>query len=67
MDDSLRQAGNDAIAMVARDFDPVRIEQQLLARAFDLVCKAEMRTSDLIAPPMPERSAAGDVERRRAA
>jgi len=34
MDDSLRQAGNDAIAMVARDFDPVRIEQQLLARAF---------------------------------
>jgi len=67
MDDSLRQAGNDAIAMVARGFEPVRIERQLLARAFDLVCKAEMRASGLIAPPMPERSTAGNVERMRAA
>jgi len=64
MDDSPRQAGK---AMVARGFEPVRIERQLLARAFDLVCEAEMRASSLSDPTMAEPSTAGNVERRRAA
>jgi len=75
MDDRPMQALADATAMVARDFEPVRIEHQLLARAFDLVCEMETRISS---PPsevteqstdeqMTEQSASIDVERRRAA
>ena len=62
----------DATAMVARDFEPVRIERQLLAHTFDLVCEIAKRpkeeesksptTSDLA-----ELTASIDMERRRAA
>ena len=75
MDDRQVQARMDATAMVARDFEPVRIEHQLLARAFDLVCEIEARTSfplrEVTEPstddPSPEDSASIDLERRRAA
>lgn len=71
MDDSLRQAGNDAMAMVARSYEPVRIERQLLSRTFDLVCdvRAPMSASTprsddtaISAQPFTE-----EIERRRVA
>lgn len=45
MDVSQKQARIDATAMVARNFEPVRIERQLLTRAFELVCRIDFRTS----------------------
>jgi len=38
MDVSLNAAGNAMAARVVRQFTPSRIERQLLARVFDLVC-----------------------------
>jgi hypothetical protein len=38
MDGSLNSAGNAMTAMVVRQFTPSRIERQLLAQVFDLVC-----------------------------
>lgn len=38
MDGSLNSAGNAMAAMVVRQFTPSRIERQLLAQVFDLVC-----------------------------
>jgi len=67
MDDSPRQASKNAIAMVARGFEPIRIERQLLARAFELVCEVELRASSLSDPAMGEPSTAGNAERRRSA
>lgn len=75
MDDRPMQALADATAMVARDFEPVRIEHQLLARAFDLVYERATRTSLPLSErteqstdeQMREQSASIDVERRRAA
>jgi len=66
MDDSPRQASKGAIAMVARGFEPVRIERQLLARAFELVCEVELRASSLSDFTVAEPSGTGNVERRRA-
>ena len=71
MDDSWMQARSDATAMVARDFEPVRIERQLIARAFDLVSEIDMRTSrpmqGVTEQAMAERLATSNMERRRAA
>lgn len=71
MDDSRMQARRDAIAMVARDFEPVRIERQLIARAFDLVCEMDMRTSrrtqGVTEQALAEQLATSNMERRRAA
>ena len=39
MDGSGNRAGNDVTTIVAREFQPTRIEQELLAQAFDLVCR----------------------------
>lgn len=65
MDDSQMQARGDATAMVSRNFEPVRIERQLLARAFDLLCERDALT---VGPPQKlAEQPAGDVERRRAA
>ena len=44
MDDSRMQARTVVTAMVARGFEPVRIERQLLVRAFDLVCQVDTQT-----------------------
>ena len=44
MDDSQKQARGDATAMVSREFEPVRIERQLLVRAFDLVYEQDMQS-----------------------
>ena len=38
MDDSRKGASNRVIALVERQFAPSRIERQLLAQVFDLVC-----------------------------
>ncbi len=38
MDGSLKGAGNPVTATVVRRFMPSRIERQLLARVFELVC-----------------------------
>jgi hypothetical protein len=38
MDGALKDAGNAMAAMVVRQFTPSRIERQLLAQVFDLVC-----------------------------
>lgn len=65
MDDSQMQAGNDATALVSRDFEPVRIERQLIVRAFELVCNR-----DALAVGSPDNvteQSTGDVEGRRAA
>jgi len=75
MDDRPMQALACATAMVARDFEPVRIERQLLARTFDLVCEIDARTSLLLQEEAEhstddqttEQSASINVERRRAA
>ncbi len=39
MDGPRNHARNDVTAVVAREFEPTRIEHQLLAQTFDLVCK----------------------------
>lgn len=38
MDGSLNDAGIAMVALVVRQFTPSRIERQLLAQVFDLVC-----------------------------
>ena len=38
MDGSFKHAGNAVTAMVVRQFTPSRIERQLLAQVFELVC-----------------------------
>ena len=40
MDGSRSYACNHVTAVVAREFEPTRIEHQLLTQTFDLVCKA---------------------------
>lgn len=59
MDDLQMQACNDATATVARGFEPVRIEWQLLVRAFELVCAIDLRT-----PQAPEESEQVIVDER---
>ena len=41
MDDAGHGNGNSAIALVVRQFAPSRIERQLLAQVFDLVCEEQ--------------------------
>lgn len=41
MDDFKTNACKDVTASVSRDFEPIRIERQLLARAFDLLCEIQ--------------------------
>ena len=38
MDVALNDAGNAVAALVVRQFTPCRIEHQLLAQVFDMVC-----------------------------
>jgi hypothetical protein len=38
MDVALNDAGNAVVALVVRQFTPSRIEKQLLAQVFDLIC-----------------------------
>jgi len=70
MDDMRMQTRNDAISLVARDFEPTRIERQLLARAFDLLCEfqsnptATLHRDDQLTS---NQSACPDFDRRRAA
>ena len=74
MDGLQKQDGEGATAvaaMVARGFEPVRIERQLLARVFDLVCEIEKPASQSVAA-IPERAIAeqqiaGSLARRRRA
>ncbi len=72
MDSTALTTRADATATVARDFEPVRIERQLLARAFDLVCDiAASSTEEESNSPtnidLPAGTVTVDVERRRAA
>lgn len=62
----------DATAMIARGFEPVRIERQLLAHAFDLVCEianqsTEEQSKSTPNVDSPANTVSADVERRRAA
>ena len=71
MDDVQKCASKNAMATVARSFAPVRIERQLLARAFDLVCDVDPRTPQPT-PGRDDHAMAGrrlavNAERRRAA
>ena len=69
MDDAGHGDRNSAIALVVRQFAPSRIERQLLAQVFDLVCEEQQpaisfstgRRMDhqLAAPNGRERSADG--------
>ena len=70
MDDMRMHARNDATSVVARDFEPTRIERQLLARAFELLC--EIQSQPTAASPrndqlVSEQSACTEFDRRRAA
>jgi len=72
MDSTALTTRVDATAMIARDFEPVRIERQLLAHAFDLVCDIANRPSEeqSKSPPnmdSPDNTVSVDMERRRAA
>ena len=71
MDVSWQHAGSDMTAVVARGFEPVRIERLLLARAFDLVCELDVKISsaarEAAEQPRTEQSSASDREGRRAA
>ena len=55
MDGSFNRAGNAMAALVVRQFTPSRIERQLLAQVFDLVCD---QRCDLGQSRSIERSAA---------
>ena len=46
MDDSGKGNRNRVIALVVRQFVPSRIERQLLAQVFDLVCHAKQNLTD---------------------
>ena len=46
MDDMRMHARNDATSLVARDFEPTRIERQLLARAFELLCEIQSQPTE---------------------
>ena len=70
MDDTRMHARNDATSQVARDFQPTRIERQLLARAFELLYEiqsqptaASSRNDQLIL----DQSACAEFDRRRSA
>ena len=70
MDDMKMPARNDATSLVARDFEPTRIERQLLARAFELLY--EIQSQPTVASPrtdqlVSEQSACTEFDRRRAA
>jgi hypothetical protein len=70
MDDTRMHARNDATSLVARDFEPTRIERQLLARAFELLC--EIQPQPTAASPRNDQlvsgqSACTEFDRRRVA
>ena len=44
MDGSRNNTRNDVTAVVAREFEPTRIEHELLAQTFDLACKDAVAT-----------------------
>ena len=44
MDGAWSGASNARTAVVAREFEPSRVEQELLYRAFDLVCRRSLVT-----------------------
>lgn len=46
MDDSSKGNRNRVIALVVRQFTPSRIERQLLAQVFDLVCHDQPNLTD---------------------
>jgi len=46
MDDSRKGNSNRVIALVVRQFAPSRIERQLLAQVFDLVCHDQQSLID---------------------
>jgi len=46
MDGALKDAGNAMAAMVVRQFSPSRLECQLLAQVFDLVCDQHCAVDD---------------------
>ncbi len=65
MDDSQMKAGGGATALVSRDFEPVRIERQLIVHAFELVCARDTLAVGSF-DNVTEQST-GDAEGRRAA
>jgi hypothetical protein len=72
MDSTALTTRVDATATVSRDYEPVRIERQLLARAFDLVCDiANQATEEQSKSPMnidsPVNTVSVDMRRRPAA
>lgn len=70
MDSTALTTRADATATVARDFKPVRIERQLLARAFDLVCDIANRSTEEESKSLTNLDSPNSevtVERRRAA
>ena len=72
MDGTALTTRADATAMVSRDYEPVRTESQLLARAFDLVCDiANQSTEEQSKSPMnidsPVNTVSVDMRRRPAA
>lgn len=72
IDDIRIVARTDVTAVVARGFEPVRIERELLARAFDLACELEKHVareaseSDMT-NELAEQTALINIGRRRAA
>jgi hypothetical protein len=48
MDGRSNRAGNGATAVVAREFQPTRIEHALLAQAFDLICRRSTASNEAL-------------------
>jgi hypothetical protein len=48
MNQSRNDARNDATAVVARAYEPTRIENELLAQTFDLVCKGVVSSQEAL-------------------
>ena len=70
MDELKMQAQKDVTSSVARDFEPTRIERQLLARAFDLLCEFHSRptsTSHASGPPVAEDPMSASFDERSVA
>lgn len=77
MDGSRNHARNEVTAVVARKFEPTRIEHELLAQTFDLVCKGAVVTQEVSTNSSTasqkamsaagDRSAQANVAGRRAA
>ena len=63
MDDSRKGGSKRVIALVVRQFAPSRIEQQLLAQVFDLVCYDRQKLTNSSTERQADHQPAGQIDR----